>query len=273
MNRQGTSASPDDAGRGAKNAKKSKSGGSENAATKSVLRDAAKNAREAKEPKAAKPSGDDRNNELQRLAADVAGLRDEIKGLHATLKPAVQTQVTTPPLAPQTGDRKKGKTVAGATTTFADDAFPVSAKASAELFLGDQAAGALAERHDAAVLYGWAFRAHGDKQQSGARAVFGLAPLLARSDDDRAARVAYALASVPKVALARLLLTHGALPAARLGEEAKLTTGSLYHHLREMAHAGVVGNAGRSLYALTPTGQQAVLLLLALSTDETRDTR
>lgn len=78
------------------------------------------------------------------------------------------------------------------------------------------------------------------------------------------ARLGYAFASPPKVTLIRLLLENGEQPAARLGDEANLTTGSLYHHLRELIHAEVVTQETRNRYSLTPHGKRAALILFGL---------
>lgn len=82
--------------------------------------------------------------------------------------------------------------------------------------------------------------------------------------DATVARLGYAFASAPKVTLVRLLLEGGEQPAARLGDGANLSTGSLYHHLRELIHAEVVVQETRNRYALTPQGRRAALTLFAL---------
>jgi DNA-binding HxlR family transcriptional regulator len=87
---------------------------------------------------------------------------------------------------------------------------------------------------------------------------------LTAAEDAAVARLGYALSSPPKIALVRCLLDGGEQSAARLGEQTGLTTGSLYHHLRELIHAEVVSSANRTRYALTPRGRRAVLLLFAL---------
>lgn len=86
------------------------------------------------------------------------------------------------------------------------------------------------------------------------------------ADTARVARVGYAFSSTPKVALLRLLLEVGEQSAAQLGEGAGLTTGSLYHHLRELVHSEVISPSGRNKYALTPLGRLAILAMLALAT-------
>lgn len=86
---------------------------------------------------------------------------------------------------------------------------------------------------------------------------------------ERAARIAASLGSDSRIVIARLLLTEPTLTATELGTGADLTTGSLYHHLREMTHAGVLTVEGRNRYALSPTGRRALLFLLALSSGST----
>jgi DNA-binding HxlR family transcriptional regulator len=84
-------------------------------------------------------------------------------------------------------------------------------------------------------------------------------------DDNDVVRLGYAVSSVPKVALMRHLLLGGELPAAELGEKATLTTGSLYHHLRELIHAGVVSQPTKHRYALTEPGRQLLLTLMHIT--------
>jgi DNA-binding HxlR family transcriptional regulator len=84
---------------------------------------------------------------------------------------------------------------------------------------------------------------------------------------ERAARIAASLGAEPRVLIARLLLTESPLTATELGTGADLTTGSLYHHLREMTHAGVLQVVSRNRYALTPLGRRALLSLLAFAQD------
>jgi len=85
--------------------------------------------------------------------------------------------------------------------------------------------------------------------------------------DDAAALLGYALSSPQKVSLLRALLGHESESAAALGTAASLTTGSLYHHLRDLMHAGLIGQAGRNRYHITPRGQKTLLLLLALAVE------
>jgi hypothetical protein len=83
-------------------------------------------------------------------------------------------------------------------------------------------------------------------------------------DTAQVAKLGYAFSSVPKVALIRMLLEYGEQTAAQLGEGAGLTTGSLYHHLRELVHAEVAYQSSRNRYALTDLGRRTTLVLLAL---------
>jgi DNA-binding HxlR family transcriptional regulator len=89
-------------------------------------------------------------------------------------------------------------------------------------------------------------------------------------DTARMARIGYAFASAPKISLIRLLIDERERTAAQLGEGAGLTTGSLYHHLRELVHAEVVQTSGRNQYALTDLGRRMTLALLALANDASR---
>ena len=90
---------------------------------------------------------------------------------------------------------------------------------------------------------------------------------VAAATDDAAAQLGYALSSPQKVGLLRALLGHDSESASALGAAAGLSTGSLYHHLRDLMHAGLLAQAGRSRYAITPLGQKALLVLLALTVE------
>ena len=90
---------------------------------------------------------------------------------------------------------------------------------------------------------------------------------IAAVTDDAAAQLGYALSSPQKVGLLRALLGHDSESASALGEAAGLSTGSLYHHLRDLMHAGLLSQAGRSRYAITPLGQRVLLMLLALTVE------
>ncbi len=86
--------------------------------------------------------------------------------------------------------------------------------------------------------------------------------------DEAAAILGYALSSPQKIALLRALLGHESESAAALGAAANLSTGSLYHHLRDLMHAGLIAQAGRNQYHMTPRGQRVLLLLLALASKD-----
>lgn len=85
--------------------------------------------------------------------------------------------------------------------------------------------------------------------------------------DEAAALLGYALSSPQKVGLLRALLGHPSESAAALGASAQLSTGSLYHHLRDLMHAGLIAQEGRNRYQITPRGQRVLLLLLALAAE------
>ncbi len=88
-----------------------------------------------------------------------------------------------------------------------------------------------------------------------------------KATDEAAALLGYALSSPQKVALLRALLGHPSESAAALGASAQLSTGSLYHHLRDLMHAGLIAQEGRNRYGITPRGQRVLLLLLALAAE------
>ncbi len=90
---------------------------------------------------------------------------------------------------------------------------------------------------------------------------------IAKTTDEAAALLGYALSSPQKVSLLRALLGHESESAAALGTTTNLSTGSLYHHLRDLMHAGLIAQAGRNQYQITPRGQRVLLLLLALAAE------
>ena len=90
---------------------------------------------------------------------------------------------------------------------------------------------------------------------------------LSKATDEAAALLGYALSSPQKVGLLRALLGHDSESAAALGTAAQLSTGSLYHHLRDLMHAGLIAQEGRNRYQITPRGQRVLLLLLALAAE------
>ena len=90
---------------------------------------------------------------------------------------------------------------------------------------------------------------------------------IARVPTEAAAALGYALASPQKIALLRALLDKDAESAAALGEVTNLSTGSLYHHLRELMRADLIHQAGRNSYVLTERGVRVLLILLALAVE------
>ncbi len=105
----------------------------------------------------------------------------------------------------------------------------------------------------------------GDAFKTGAVAV--TAAQIARTTDEAAALLGYALSSPQKVSLLRALLNLESESAAALGAATSLSTGSLYHHLRDLMHAGLIAQAARNQYQITPRGQRVLLLLLALASE------
>ncbi len=98
-------------------------------------------------------------------------------------------------------------------------------------------------------------------------AVVVTAAQIAKTTDEAAALLGYALSSPQKVSLLRALLGREAESAAALGETTNLSTGSLYHHLRDLMHAGLIAQSSRNQYGITPRGQRVLLLLLALAAE------
>lgn len=90
---------------------------------------------------------------------------------------------------------------------------------------------------------------------------------LSAVSDEAAAAVGYALASPQKVGLLRALWGKESEGASALGEATHLTTGSLYHHLRELMRADLVSQSGRNRYVLSPRGARVLPIMLALAAD------
>lgn len=90
---------------------------------------------------------------------------------------------------------------------------------------------------------------------------------LNRVTDEKAAAVGYALASPQKIRLLRALHGKESEGAAELGTETHLSTGSLYHHLRELMRADLISQSARNRYILTDRGARVLLVLLALAAD------
>jgi hypothetical protein len=84
-------------------------------------------------------------------------------------------------------------------------------------------------------------------------------------EDIAVARLADAFCSPQKVKIVRILLTEGPLSSAQVGERTGLTTGSLYHHLRELVHAEVIEQTSRNLHSVTPLGRRTALSLFHLA--------
>lgn len=88
---------------------------------------------------------------------------------------------------------------------------------------------------------------------------------LSRVTDESAASVGYALASPQKVGLLRALLGKESDTASALGEATGLSTGSLYHHLRELMRADLIIQSGRNRYVLSERGVRVLFTVLALA--------
>ena len=117
---------------------------------------------------------------------------------------------------------------------------------------------------DAAVSFAYTYRSGDGAEESESEQLVrqGLGALLEPSDSG-VARIGYAFSSPQKVGILRALLMSGAQSAAGIGRETNLTTGSLYHHLRELTHAGVIETNARNCYSLTRLGLGTTLLLFA----------
>ena len=115
------------------------------------------------------------------------------------------------------------------------------------------------------VAVGYAYRRkaeNGDVEGASDLCVHGGLAGILDVDNGDAARLGQALGSPQKIALVRVLIWDGPQSGAQLEEKAGLTTGSLYHHLRELIHARVIESESRSLYKITELGRQTALLLM-----------
>ena len=137
-----------------------------------------------------------------------------------------------------------------------------------EADLPEEPSPAVKGKADGVVHYSISRPASGDGDaafKTGAVAVS--AAQIARTTDEAAALLGYALSSPQKVSLLRALLGCDSESAAALGAATNLSTGSLYHHLRDLMHAGLIAQSGRNQYGITPRGQRVLLLLLALASE------
>ena len=115
------------------------------------------------------------------------------------------------------------------------------------------------------VAVGYAYRRkteNGDVEGASDLCVHGGLAGILDVDNGEAARLGQALGSPQKIALVRVLIWDGPQSGAQLEEKTGLTTGSLYHHLRELIHARVIESESRSLYKITELGRQTALLLM-----------
>lgn len=74
-------------------------------------------------------------------------------------------------------------------------------------------------------------------------------------DPERVAQAASAFTPIARARLVEALLHGGPQLPAQLGEAAGLSTGSLYHHLREIVASGIAVVRDKS-YVLTPEGER-----------------
>jgi len=125
------------------------------------------------------------------------------------------------------------------------------------------------EKSEFAVEYRIRLSAPGNGEGVGEEVAATLTrPRLRQVTDEAAAGIGYALSSPQKVGLLRALLDKDSESAAALGAATSLSTGSLYHHLRDLMHAGLIGQSGRNRYLLTECGQRTLWMMLALACEE-----
>ena len=194
-----------------------------------------------------KKSKDDGGALSKRILQELAVLRADLDALKAAQTPSPQTASPAQPGA--SGGDSNGE------------------KHEIEPFLRGLREAVGAESGDAAayVAVGYAYRRTtetGDVEQADDLCVHGGLSGILSVSDAQAARLGQALGAPQKIAIVRVLLTDGGQSAQQLEEKAQLTTGSLYHHLRELTHARVCESDGRSRYKMTELGRQTALVLL-----------
>jgi DNA-binding HxlR family transcriptional regulator len=193
--------------------------------------------------------------------------KDALKQMQSELR-AVQSAIEQLRLAlPQSGADQDGVSGTPATGAKSPVGFRMEAKALADL-LAPSDGDALADA-DAAAGYAVVVRPPGIKAvRRHAPPALPFARLRAATDE-QVAIVANALSAPPKVAILRALfaVTESKESAATLGEQTKLSSGSLYYHLRDLTHAGLIEQATRGHYSITVKGQCALLLMSALAVE------
>lgn len=80
---------------------------------------------------------------------------------------------------------------------------------------------------------------------------------------ERLARLLAAVAHPQRVAILLKLLV-GEATHRLLAKATKMKAGPLYHHIRELRSAGLLGPRVRDLYVITPKGRRTILTVLAM---------
>lgn len=192
--------------------------------------------------------------QIKRLASELAALRADVESIRARDNAAS-------PLSSDNGDGS------GSTSANGRRSKAKSADANSGTPDGAPIESSLVGDNDATVSIGHAYRILNSETgevttSSGTNILGGLNRIL-ESSDAQVARFGLAFSSAPKIALIRTLLREGSRSATDLGEQAGLTTGSLYHHLRELTHSGVIESIGRGRFGLTGIGRETALVLFA----------
>ncbi len=216
---------------------------------------ASKDSKEAKEPKeGGKKSKDDSGsgNLQKRILQELTALRadvDAMKSARPAEKATNDGERTNIP-ARESAEKKRGDDDGGAS-------FLQGLRDAVD-------AGAGKNTRSAYVAVAHAYRRedeNGTVDGSNDLCVHGGLNGILEVSDAQAARLGQAFSAPQKIALLRVLIADGPQSSAQLEEKAGLTTGSLYHHLRELIHAQVVESAGRSRYRLTELGLQSALVV------------
>lgn len=90
------------------------------------------------------------------------------------------------------------------------------------------------------------------------------ARILDRVQPEALAQLSSGLAHADRIRIAKAILA-GAGSHRELSKAVALQTGPLYHHLRELERAGIVGKASRNLYVLTDTGRLVLFVTTMLA--------
>lgn len=208
-----------------------------------------------------KKSKDEIGGLQKRVLQELAALRADVEAVKAASAAARQPVSTEELLVPvQAAVKNNSRSDGGAGGEAEDDGGKRFLQG-----LRDRVDASEGKNPAAFVAVGYAYRRkneNGDVEGASDLCVHGGLMGILSVDNGQAARLGQAFGSPQKIALVRVLIADGPQSGAQLEEKAGLTTGSLYHHLRELLHARVIDNENRNRYKMTELGRQTALLLM-----------